>query len=45
MGMEKGNTVSKILQNYHETCGMSAIAGVSNVGTDLNWTGYLFGSG
>ena len=22
---------------------MSAIAGVSNVGTDLNWTGYLFG--
>ena len=42
-GDGKGNTVSKILQNCHETCGMSAIAGVSNVGTDLNWTGYLFG--
>ncbi|CCZ69200.1 alpha-glucuronidase [Bacteroides sp. CAG:702] len=39
----KGTTVSKVLQNYQHTHGMSALAGVPNVGTDLNWTGHLFG--
>lgn len=38
-----GSTVSRILQNYQHTHGISAIAGVPNVGTDLNWTGHLFG--
>ncbi|TWV12678.1 alpha-glucuronidase [Bacteroidaceae bacterium HV4-6-C5C] len=38
-----GSTVSRILQNYNKTYGMSAIAGVSNIGSDLNWTGHLFG--
>lgn len=39
----KGSTVSKALQNYQKTHGISAIAGVPNIGTDLNWTGHLFG--
>ena len=39
----KGSTVSKVLQNYQKTHGISAIAGVPNIGTDLNWTGHLFG--
>lgn len=39
----KGSTVSKVLQDYKKTHGMSGIAGVSNIGTDLNWTGHLFG--
>ena len=36
-------TVSKVLQNYRKTHGISGIAGVPNIGTDLNWTGHLFG--
>ena len=39
----QGSTVSRILQDYQRTHGISAIAGVPNVGTDLNWTGHLFG--
>lgn len=39
----KGSTVSKVLQNYQKSHGISAIAGVPNIGTDLNWTGHLFG--
>ena len=39
----QGSTVSKVLQDYQRTHGISAIAGVPNVGTDLNWTGHLFG--
>ncbi|PXV61034.1 alpha-glucuronidase [Dysgonomonas alginatilytica] len=39
----KGSTVSKVLQNYKKTHGISGIAGVPNTGTDLNWTGHLFG--
>lgn len=39
----KGSTVSKVLQRYGKTRGMSAIAGVSNVGSAINWTGHLFG--
>ncbi|MDD3079709.1 MAG: alpha-glucuronidase family glycosyl hydrolase [Paludibacter sp.] len=39
----KNWTVSKVLQNYNKTHEMSGIAGVSNIGTDINWTGHLFG--
>lgn len=40
---DKGSTVSKVLQNYKKTHGISALAGVPNTGTDINWTGHLFG--
>lgn len=39
----KGSTVSEVLQNYKKTHGISGIAGVPNTGTDMNWTGHLFG--
>lgn len=39
----KGSTVSKILQSYKKTHGISGIAGVANTGSDINWTGHLFG--
>jgi alpha-glucuronidase len=39
----KGSTVSKVLQDYKHSHGISGIAGVSNIGSDLNWTGHLFG--
>ncbi|MBB4034911.1 alpha-glucuronidase [Dysgonomonas hofstadii] len=39
----KGSTVSKVLQNYRKTHGISGLAGVSNTGSDINWTGHLFG--
>lgn len=39
----EGWTVSKVLQNYKKTHGISGIAGVSNIGSDINWTGHLFG--
>lgn len=39
----KGSTVSKVLQNYKKTKHISGIAGVPNIGTDINWTGHLFG--
>lgn len=39
----KGSTVSKVLQHYQHSHGISAIAGVPNIGTDLNWTGHVFG--
>lgn len=39
----KGATVSKVLQNYNKTFDISAMAGVSNIGSDMNWTGHLFG--
>lgn len=39
----KGSTVSKVLQNYKQSHCISGIAGVSNIGSDLNWTGHLFG--
>lgn len=38
-----GSTVSRVLQNYRKTHGISALAGVSNIGSDINWTGHLFG--
>lgn len=39
----KGSTVSKVLQNYKKTQGISGMAGVPNIGSDINWTGHLFG--
>jgi len=39
----KGTTVSKVLQNYKKTHSLSGIAGVPNIGTDINWTGHMFG--
>lgn len=39
----KGWTVSKVLQNYKKTHGISGMAAVPNIGSDLNWTGHLFG--
>ena len=39
----KGTTVSKVIQGYKKTHSMSGMAGVPNIGTDINWTGHLFG--
>lgn len=39
----EGSTVSHVLQGYGRTHGLSAMAGVPNIGSDLNWTGHLFG--
>lgn len=39
----KGSTVGKVIAGYKGSHGMSAMAGVANTGTDLNWTGHLFG--
>lgn len=39
----KGSTVSKVLQDYSKTNNLSGMAGVPNIGTDINWTGHLFG--
>ena len=39
----KGITVGKVLENYNNTHKISCIAGVSNIGTDINWCGHLFG--
>jgi len=39
----KGTTVANILEDYQQSNGMSGIAGVSNIGSDLNWTGHVFG--
>ena len=39
----KGSTVAKVIDGSLENHERSAIAGVSNIGTDCNWTGHLFG--
>lgn len=39
----RGTTVANILEGYQKTHGMSGIAAVPNIGTDLNWTGHIFG--
>ena len=39
----QGSTVSNILQGYEKSHHISAIAGVPNIGSDINWTGQLFG--
>lgn len=39
----KGSTVAKIIDGSMDNHSLSGIAGVSNIGTDKNWTGHLFG--
>jgi alpha-glucuronidase len=39
----EGSTVAKVIDGSLDNHSISAIAGVSNVGTDRNWTGHLFG--
>jgi alpha-glucuronidase len=39
----KGSTVAKIVDGTIYNMDKSAIAGVSNIGTDRNWTGHHFG--
>lgn len=39
----KGLSVAQILMNSGKTPGMSGLAGVPNIGSDINWTGHLFG--
>ncbi len=38
-----GSTVAKIIDGTLENHSLTGIAGVSNIGTDRNWTGHLFG--
>ena len=39
----KGSYVAKIIDGSLDSADVSAIAGVSNIGNDINWTGHLFG--
>lgn len=39
----KGSLVAKVIDGSIDGHKISAIAGVSNIGSDLNWTGHLFG--
>lgn len=39
----KGTTVAKVLEDYQQSQGMSGIAAVPNIGSDINWTGHVFG--
>ena len=39
----KGTTVANVLEDYNRSHGISGIAGVANIGTDINWCGHLFG--
>ncbi|MDD5053138.1 MAG: alpha-glucuronidase family glycosyl hydrolase [Sulfuricurvum sp.] len=39
----KGTTVTNVIEDYQRTHGMSGIAAVPNIGTDINWTGHVFG--
>ena len=36
-------TVANVLEDYNRSHGISGIAGVANIGTDINWCGHLFG--
>ncbi|HUH18438.1 alpha-glucuronidase family glycosyl hydrolase [Albibacterium sp.] len=38
----KGSTVGKIIDGSLENHSLSAIAGVANIGNDINWTGHPF---
>lgn len=38
----KGSTVSKVIQGSLGNTSISGIAGVSNIGTDINWCGHPF---
>jgi len=39
----EGSTVAKVIDGTLDNHKISGIAGVSNIGTDRNWTGHLFG--
>ncbi|WP_158826501.1 alpha-glucuronidase family glycosyl hydrolase [Mucilaginibacter lacusdianchii] len=39
----KGSTVAKVIDGQLEGHSLTAIAGVSNIGSDVNWTGHPFG--
>ncbi|QCR24316.1 alpha-glucuronidase family glycosyl hydrolase [Pontibacter sp. SGAir0037] len=39
----KGSTVAKVIDGTLNNHGLTGIAGVSNIGTDRNWTGHQFG--
>lgn len=39
----KGSTVARVLADYNQSHALSGIAGVANIGTDINWCGHLFG--
>ena len=39
----KGSTVAKVIDGTLDNHPLSAMAGVSNIGNDRNWTGHLFG--
>ncbi|HRA73778.1 MAG TPA: alpha-glucuronidase family glycosyl hydrolase, partial [Flavobacterium sp.] len=39
----KGSTVAKIIDGSLENHKMTGIAGVANIGNDINWTGHPFG--
>ena len=38
-----GSTVEKVIDGSLNQHGISGMAGVSNIGNDINWTGHLFG--
>jgi alpha-glucuronidase len=40
---EKGSTVAKVIDGSLDDHQLSGIAGVSNIGNDINWTGHPFG--
>lgn len=39
----RGTTVGDVIKGYGNTTGYSAIAGVPNIGSEINWTGHPFG--
>ncbi|WP_069659785.1 alpha-glucuronidase family glycosyl hydrolase [Arcticibacter eurypsychrophilus] len=39
----KGSTVAKVIDGSLDNHSISGMAGVANIGDDLNWTGHLFG--
>ncbi len=39
----EGSTVAKVIDGSLDNHKLSGIAGVSNIGTDRNWTGHIFG--
>ena len=39
----RGTTVADVIKGYSSTTGISAIAGVPNIGSEINWTGHPFG--
>lgn len=41
--MGKGSTVAKIIEGKVFDNSLTGMAGVSNIGNDINWTGHLFG--